>query len=308
MSRSRPLRLQVSAATGLAVGLALWLSVFAPAEGAAGETSPCPGANADVSGLTVPQVRATLICAINYERTAHGWPALVVDDRLQRAAQKHVDDMAARGYFDHYSPEGIGPEQRIEAEGYEWFSQRESLVGEPRTVAEVIYLLVGSRESCNYYFDKSFPIADLGVGFAMSGAPSGGPIWAQNLAAGPSSNMEGIDTAPEVSCPQPLRGNYGTPEDPPGPDVAPKTRIESLKFAKYVSPGSKTSVKFVFGSSERGSTFRCRMDARPFTRCSSPKTYRVGVGKHTFKVRAVDSSGMPDPTPAKRVFRVLKKP
>lgn len=298
MSRSRPLL----AVTGLAVGLALWLSVSGPAEGAAGETSPCPGANADVSRLTVPQVRATLICVVNYERTAHGWPAFVVDDRLQRAAQKHVDDMAARGYFAHYSPEGTGPEERIEAEGYEWYSQRESLMAESRTVVEVISLFMGSSETCSYYFDQAFPVADIGVGFAMSGGPDGGPIWAQNLAAGPSSNMEGYDTAPEVSCPQPLRGDYGAPDEPQVDTDPPETRI--TKDAPKQT--DQTKVKFKFRSDEAGSTFQCKLDKKPWKRCSSPKTVkRLDEGKHLFKVRAVDAAGNRDPTPAKDTFKVV---
>jgi CSLREA domain-containing protein len=69
----------------------------------------------------------------------------------------------------------------------------------------------------------------------------------------------------------------------------------------------KRTVKFKFVSSEANSTFQCKLDKKPFKNCRSPKKYkRLKPGKHVFKVRARDAAGNTDPTPAKRVFRVLK--
>lgn len=69
----------------------------------------------------------------------------------------------------------------------------------------------------------------------------------------------------------------------------------------------KTTAKFKFTSTEAGSTFQCKLDRKPFKKCSSPKTYKkLKPGKHVFKVRAIDKAGNVDPTPAKRKFTVLK--
>jgi CSLREA domain-containing protein len=68
----------------------------------------------------------------------------------------------------------------------------------------------------------------------------------------------------------------------------------------------KRTVKFKFVSSEAGSTFQCKLDRKPFKRCSSPKKYKkLKPGKHLFKVRAIDAAGNVDPTPAKRKFTIL---
>ncbi|HSK15605.1 MAG TPA: hypothetical protein VK915_05500 [Gaiellaceae bacterium] len=65
------------------------------------------------------------------------------------------------------------------------------------------------------------------------------------------------------------------------------------------------TARFKFKSTILGSKFRCKLDGQKFKRCSSPKTYRdLGVGKHTFRVRAIDPFGNPDPTPAKWVWRI----
>jgi hypothetical protein len=66
-------------------------------------------------------------------------------------------------------------------------------------------------------------------------------------------------------------------------------------------------VKFKFTSSEANSTFLCKLDRKPFKKCRSPKKYKkLKPGKHVFKVKAKDAAGNVDPTPAKRVFRVLR--
>jgi hypothetical protein len=49
--------------------------------------------------------------------------------------------------------------------------------------------------------------------------------------------------------------------------------------------------------------FLCRLDGRPLKRCRSPKGYRVGVGRHVFRVRAVGLTGLKGPV-ARKAFIV----
>jgi hypothetical protein len=66
---------------------------------------------------------------------------------------------------------------------------------------------------------------------------------------------------------------------------------------------------FRFGSDESGVAFECKLDGKPFRSCRSPfTTRRLPLGRHTFRVRARDASGQPDPTPAFDAFRVLRPP
>lgn len=54
---------------------------------------------------------------VNRERRAAGLPALELDAAASRAAVAHADDMLARGYYAHRSPEGRGVLDRVVAAG-----------------------------------------------------------------------------------------------------------------------------------------------------------------------------------------------
>jgi DNA-directed RNA polymerase specialized sigma24 family protein len=59
------------------------------------------------------------------------------------------------------------------------------------------------------------------------------------------------------------------------------------------------SARFAFESTEKKSTFECRLDDGAFEGCTSPKSYSgLDDGEHRFRVRAVDRAGNPDPKPA----------
>jgi hypothetical protein len=67
------------------------------------------------------------------------------------------------------------------------------------------------------------------------------------------------------------------------------------------------TASFRFTSSERSSTFRCRLDRQRFAPCSSPRSYKgLKVGKHTFSVVATDRTGNPDRTAATRTWKISR--
>jgi large repetitive protein len=76
--------------------------------------------------------------------------------------------------------------------------------------------------------------------------------------------------------------------------TAPTTTIT----AGPSSSTNVTSASFSFGANE-ASTFECSLDGAAFATCTSPQEYTaVTEGAHTFEVRATDSAGNTDATPA----------
>ncbi len=93
----------------------------------------------------------------------------------------------------------------------------------------------------------------------------------------------------------------GPPPPPPPALAPPDTRI-------VAGPKGTTRARtatFRFRSTKAGSTFRCKLDGRPWHRCASPRTWRgLKPGWHIVRVAARDAAGRLDRTPAFRIWRI----
>lgn len=79
-------------------------------------------------------------------------------------------------------------------------------------------------------------------------------------------------------------------------DLAPRDNGEDSEEGGQSSDSD--SAEFVFHASEEAS-FTCSLDGQPFRPCTSPEEYDdVAAGPHEFAVRAEDTAGNVDPTPA----------
>lgn len=101
------------------------------------------------------------------------------------------------------------------------------------------------------------------------------------------------------------------PEPEPAPRLAdttaPHTRITHRPARLLTVRRPPRRVAFAFAADEAGARFRCRIDRRRYRDCSSPRAFRVGVGRHVFRVFAVDAAGNRDATVAKAAFRVRRR-
>jgi hypothetical protein len=105
-------------------------------------------------------------------------------------------------------------------------------------------------------------------------------------------------SASSVVTPAPTIGAQTVPSGDIG---APQTTIDSGPSGATESAGAD----FTFSSSEARSSFECRLDGGTFEPCRSPRGYtELPYGQHTFEVRAIDSFGNADSTPAARSWTV----
>jgi uncharacterized protein YkwD len=90
----------------------------------------CPHSGDVPTRKKIGATRGQIVCLLNQERARHGLPMLRYNSLLELASQRHSEDMAARNFFAHNTPDGVDPQARMAAAGY-------SLVG--RHTGENLY-------------------------------------------------------------------------------------------------------------------------------------------------------------------------
>lgn len=134
-------------------------------------------------------------------------------------------------------------------------------------------------------------------------------VAAVEAARGEIAPGEPEGCASPESGPPPNSGGGGTVQVvmPPGenPPQAPNTLI--LRHPRKVvrTRAARARVVFRFGASQSGATFLCKVDRTAFRACGARTVRRLAPGRHVLKVKARNSSGLVDPTPAVFRFRVL---
>ena len=104
-------------------------------------------------------------------------PPLASEARLGAAAQGHAADMAARNYFNHISPDGRAPKDRINAAGYSWRTIAENIAAGQTDAQEVVSGWLSSEGHCRNLMNAEY--RELGVGLAQNAG--GKRYWVQNF-------------------------------------------------------------------------------------------------------------------------------
>ncbi len=97
--------------------LALVLALLPAAPSAAGPTA-CAAANSSPTEVNAAQLEHTVLCLVNRQRTSRGLPRLRSNNRLERAARAHSNNMVRRNFFSHDTPSGVSVLERAKNHGY----------------------------------------------------------------------------------------------------------------------------------------------------------------------------------------------
>lgn len=201
MTRTAPRFLLLSLLT---LGLAACGTQRAPQASAPQAAAPALGEGAEQTGDTVAAVPSPLgsqsvpgsafaqrvfeltNAARAQARTCGGVayaaaPALTYNAALERAAQGHAADMAARNYFSHTSQDGRTFAQRITNAGYVWRTVAENIAAGHATPEAVVAGWLGSAGHCRNLMNPSF--REIGVGYAYNAGSTYRHYWVQNFGA-----------------------------------------------------------------------------------------------------------------------------
>jgi Ca2+-binding RTX toxin-like protein len=154
------------------------------------------------------------------------------------------------------------------------------------------------------------PVVDCGEGFdtaLIDFSPAftdGPPVGCESVEERAPNSFRPPDTPPGPD-PETAPPPEVAPPPPPRPDrTPPATRLRRHPAALLFASGPRRRVAFAFASSEPRSSFRCKLDGKPWRPCRSPRAYSVARGRHAFRVYAIDAAGNRDRTPVLFGFRV----
>lgn len=87
------------------------------------------------------------------------------------------------------------------------------------------------------------------------------------------------------------------------------TFVDTVLTSTPPALSNSATAGFSFSSPSAAATFQCKMDSVPWAGCTSPATYSgLAEGTHTFSVKATDSQGATDSTPATHSWTVDTSP
>ena len=152
-------------------------SVRAPQPAAPAAPAACANTDLAPDAANLELIRAALICLHNQVRAQNGLVTLASNSALAAAAAGHSDDMVARGYFEHNTPEGGTFDQRVMAAGYaangEGWNLGENLIwgtGELATPAGLMRSWMNSEHHRENILKADY--RELGFGIHL-GTPTG---------------------------------------------------------------------------------------------------------------------------------------
>jgi Tol biopolymer transport system component len=131
-------------------------------------------------------------------------------------------------------------------------------------------------------------------------------IWTMTSSGGgqaPIDTSTANDINPDWGAPAPA--SAPPPGESLGDDVAPNATI--TKGPKAKTKKKQATFEFTGTDGRAVASFECSLNGAPFTSCTSPHAVKGKKGKNHFEVRAKDSAGNIDPTPATFDWKVKKK-
>jgi uncharacterized protein YkwD len=163
----------------LALGALVAAAVLVATRGTDGNpraqsASPCGPVQLEPGDLGAERARQLTLCLLNRERAQHGLPPLQRRAQLDLASQRHSEDMVARHFFEHATPDGVDPQQRMLAAGY---PSNNAFTGEniawatgpSASPAEIVSLWMHSPPHREDILRREF--TEIGIGLAP-GAPA----------------------------------------------------------------------------------------------------------------------------------------
>lgn len=185
-----------------------------------------------------------LLADTNASRAANGVAALSLNQKLDAAAQANADDMAARNYWSHNTPEGNPPWIWVTAQGYAYQKLGQNLATGFSDEQSTIDGWMNSPPHRENLLDPDF--TDVGFGFANCPnytAAGGGPMTIIVAFYGEPQVLAAATPAPTQPASPPLApapASQPQPAESPAPPAVP-TPADSKPLSHPVNTTTGTN-------------------------------------------------------------------
>jgi hypothetical protein len=174
----------------------------------------------DVKGYATEMSVTNLLTETNKQRLANGLGSLAINSKLNVAAQNKANDMAARDYWSHNTPDGQTPWTFITAAGYNYITVGENLAYGFATSTDTVAGWMNSAPHRANVLNSNY----VDVGFGIINIPNYQSSGPETLVVA----MYGKPAAPTAAAPAPVKTST-----PPSPT---STSTTAAKSADSVPP------------------------------------------------------------------------
>ncbi|WP_066369034.1 CAP domain-containing protein [Herbidospora mongoliensis] len=123
----------------------------------------------------VAELEANVVFFVNEARAKAGCPKLRIDSRLVASARRHSAEMAESGTFDHESPDGASPWDRMARAGYR-LGGAENIAKGYQKAGDAVESWLNSPSHRRNILNCQLTVTGVGVNL-----DPGGPWWTQDF-------------------------------------------------------------------------------------------------------------------------------
>lgn len=199
-----------------------------------------------VLGYATDMSASNLLQGTNDQRTASSLGALALSSQLEQAAQAKANDMAARDYWSHNTPDGTSPWTFITNVGYRYQTAGENLAYGFDTSTDTITGWMNSPEHRANILNATYKEVGFGIANAASyqGASPETIVVAMYGSRQAVATATAVPTTPSPTPPTPSTPAASTPAKiptPPTQEAPPTPPVEANRTDKVSTVGKATT-------------------------------------------------------------------
>lgn len=184
-----------------------------------------------------------IVSLTNVSRVSAGLPELKANSLLSRSAQLKAEDMLAKGYFSHNSPDGRTPWEFIESTGYGYIHAGENLAVNFTEAEEVESAWMNSPGHKANILNKAFE--EIGIGIAQGAYQGKNAIFVVQMFGTQAAQKITLSEEPTKVLPviraQQENENF-TEGVPAVPAPAPRSEVLGIAESSISAEDSKISL------------------------------------------------------------------